>query len=95
MIETVDIRSLTVAGIAHRCGKETHRFFLRQDYDPRYCFDLFRRAIVEGNQEAHGCLYTQYLPLVSGWVERHPAFPATGEEIDFFVNRPSRSSGAR
>jgi hypothetical protein len=87
MPEIADVRSLTVAGIAHRCNQETHRFFLRQDYDPRFCYELFRRAIVEGNQDAHSCLYSQYRPLLTGWIERHPAFPATGEASDYFVNR--------
>lgn len=87
MSDPVDIASLTLAGIAHRCSEETHLFFRRLEYDPRYCYELFRRAIVDADQSAHACLYSQYLPLVAGWIERHPAFPATGEDTQYFVNR--------
>lgn len=87
MTDPVEISSLTLAGIAHRCSEETHRFFKRLEYDPRYCYELFRRAIVDANQEAHTCLFNQYVPLVAGWVERHPAYPTTGEDAQYFVNR--------
>ncbi|MEZ4768234.1 MAG: hypothetical protein R2844_07395 [Caldilineales bacterium] len=87
MSDPVDTKSLTLAGLAHRCNEETHLFFRRLDYDPRYCYELFRRAIVEANQDAHACLYSQYLPLVAGWVERHPAFHTSNEEMDYFINR--------
>ena len=87
MTQTVSFDQLTLSGIAHRCSQETHRFFRREDYDPRYCYELFRHAIVDSDQQAHQCLYTQYLPLVAGWVERHPSFRQAGEDTDYFVNR--------
>lgn len=87
MSDPVEITSLTLTGLAHRCSEETHLFFRRMEYDPRYCYELFRRAIVDADQDAHACLYDQYLPLVAGWVERHPAFRAANEEMDYFVNR--------
>lgn len=87
MNNSIEPTSLTLAGLAHRCSEETRLFFQRLDYDPRYCYELFRRAIVDTDQEAHTCLYGQYLPLVAGWVERHPAFPTTSENTDYFVNR--------
>jgi DNA-directed RNA polymerase specialized sigma24 family protein len=82
-----DISLLTLAGIAHRCSQETALFFQRQSYDPRYCFELFRRAIVGHDQRAWELIYAQYRPLVAGWVERHSAFPDSGEEAQYFVNR--------
>lgn len=87
MSDPVEITSLTLAGIAQRCGAETHLFFRRLEYDPRYCYELFRRAIVNHDEEAHSHLYYQYLPLVAGWVERHPAFATTSEDAQYFVNR--------
>lgn len=87
MSHQADLRLLTLAGIAHRCAQETERFFRRQSYDPRYCFELFRQAIVERNQRAWELLYAQYRPLVAGWVERHSAFLDSGEEVQYFVNR--------
>lgn len=87
MSHEANLELLTLAGIAHRCAQETDRFFSRQSHDPRYCFELFRRAFLHRNERAWELIYRQYRPLVAGWVERHSAFPATGEETQYFVNR--------
>ena len=87
MSHKASLQLLTLAGIAHRCAQETDHFFRRQSHDPRYCFELFRRAIVHRNERAWELVYEQYRPLVIGWVERHPAFPPSGEEVQYFVNR--------
>lgn len=76
-----------LATIARRCADETERFFRRVSHDPRFCFELFRRALVVRAERAWALVYEQYLPLVSSWVERHPAFAASGEEVQYFVNR--------
>ncbi|MEA3334467.1 MAG: hypothetical protein U9R25_01055 [Chloroflexota bacterium] len=87
MADRVDLAALNLSGIAHRCAQETTHFFNRKDYDPAFCYELFRRAILHHDEHAHSCLYSQYQPLVAGWVERHPSYPGTGEEIQYFVNR--------
>ncbi len=87
MFSESDPQLLTLAGIAHRCAQETERFFQRQSHDPRYCFELFRRAILEHDQLAWELIDTQYQPLVAGWVQHHPAFDVSGEEVQYFVNR--------
>ena len=87
MPHSTDLQSLTLSGIAHRCTSETELFFQRRAYDPRYCFELFRRAILHRDQRAWEHLYSQYRPQVAGWVRRHSAFPSTGEEAQYFVNR--------
>jgi DNA-directed RNA polymerase specialized sigma24 family protein len=87
MFDSMDLESLTLAGVAHHCAQETERFFQRQQHDPRYCFELFRRAIIDRSQRAWELVYRQYRPLVAGWVERHSAFASSGEEVQYFVNR--------
>jgi len=82
-----DHQLLTLSGLRHRCAVESDRFFSRQEHDPRYCFELFRRAINNHDQQAWQIIYDQYGPLVSGWVERHSLFPAAEEETQYFVNR--------
>jgi len=86
MTEEPNLRRLTITGLAHRCADETERFFQRQSHDPRYCFELFRRAILERSQHAWDVIYGQYRSLVAGWIQRHPSFQATGEEVEFFAN---------
>lgn len=87
MPSPADHRLLTLSGLRHRCAVESDRFFNRQEHDPRYCFELFRRAINDHNQQAWQFIYEQYRPLVISWVERHSLFPATEEETQYFVNR--------
>lgn len=87
MSQADEPKLLTLAGLAHRCARETDRFFQSESYDPRYCFELFRRAILHRNQRAWELIYEQYRPLVAGWVERHSAFHASDEEAQYFVNR--------
>lgn len=77
---------LTITGLAERCAQETELFFQRKSHDSRYCFELFRRAIVERNERAWECIYAQYRAEVTGWVRRHPASAATREEVQYFVN---------
>jgi DNA-directed RNA polymerase specialized sigma24 family protein len=87
MSQQIDPQTLTLAGLAHRCAQETDRFFLRQAHDPQYCFELFRRAIAGRDQRAWELIYRQYHPLVTSWVTRHSAFPSSGEEAQYFLNR--------
>lgn len=87
MPQQTKLRLLTLTGIVHRCTQETERFFRRQEFDPRYCFELFRRTIEHRDQRGWEFIYVQYCPLVAGWVEHHSAFPDTGEEVQYFVNR--------
>jgi hypothetical protein len=81
-----DLHLLSLTSIARRCAQESDLFFRRQPHNPRYCYELLRRAILERDQHAWELIYAQYRPLVMGWVARHPAFSASGEDLDFFVN---------
>lgn len=81
-----ELTSLTLSGLRHRCSQESERFFKRQSHDPRFCYELFRRAVLRRDSHAWELLYLQYQPLITGWVERHSMFPATGEEAQFFAN---------
>lgn len=87
MSDQAELRSFSLLGIVERCARETERFFQRQALDPRFCFELFRRAIAERCQGAWEAIYAQYSPQVAGWVGRHPAYPASGEEVQYFINR--------
>lgn len=93
MIQSDHINSDTDLGGLHlnyvrsRCMEESDHFFQRQEYDPRFCFELFRRAITLRDQLAWEYIYLQYRPLVSVWIERHPIFHALDDDVEFFVNR--------
>ncbi len=87
MAQQKDLKQLPLVGIARRCAQETTLFFHKKRHDPQFCFEMFRRALVEHDQQAWDLVYTQYRPLVIGWIQRHPSYPASGEEVQYFVNR--------
>lgn len=84
---SLDLRSFPLSGLAHRCRQESERYFRGQPNDPTYCYELFRRAIVERSDAAWAILYTQYTPLVMGWIEHHSGYTHSGEDASYFVNR--------
>lgn len=49
--------------------------------------ELFRRALVEGDEGAWVALCAQYQGLVRAWLRRHPAATLADETEDFLVNR--------
>lgn len=78
---------ISLAGIVHRCKQESLRFFQQIHSNDWFCYDLFRRAIVERKEAAWHYIYLQYEPLVKGWAERHPQFALSEEDAFFFANR--------
>lgn len=86
MSHEIKPQHMSVADLAEYCAHETELYFQHLSHDPRYCFELFRRAIREQNQPAWEVICLQYQPLVAGWVRQHSRFESTGEEVQFFVN---------
>ena len=82
-----ELPKLSIAGLAHRCSRETERFYRGLLYDERYCFEIFRRAILSQNERAWSLLVQQYTPQVTAWVERCESFTAVDEARDYFVNQ--------
>lgn len=70
-----------VAELARRCAQEMARYWRRQRYDPHHCYELFRRALVQRDEEAWEALYSQYHRLVRHWLGNAPGDP------DALVNR--------
>ncbi|MGE5251434.1 MAG: RNA polymerase sigma factor [Bacteroidota bacterium] len=79
-------RQLSLTDLARICAHETEIYYQHRSHDPRYCFELFRRAIGERDQSAWELVCIQYQPMVSGWVRQHPAFESSGEQVEYFVN---------
>lgn len=86
MTDSADLNLLTLSSLRHRCLQESDRFFKRLSHDPQFCFELFRRAVMNHDDHCWQLIYEQYQPLVTGWVERHPLYFALDEESQFFVN---------
>jgi DNA-directed RNA polymerase specialized sigma24 family protein len=62
--------TLDVPELAQRCAEEMARYQRRQDHDPRFCYELFRHALVQQSEEAWAAIYDQYHRLVKRWLGR-------------------------
>lgn len=82
---TTDPQQLTLDTLARRCAAENECFRRGQPSDPRYAYELFRRALVERNDDAWALLYDLYRSLVEHWVRKNTAFDASGEPSDALV----------
>jgi hypothetical protein len=87
MTVPLDFEEINLNGIVSRCQLESELFFQRQAFDPRYCFELFRRAVLLRSDEAWECIFRQYRGLIFSWIERHPLTAVLDEEPDYYLNR--------
>ncbi len=72
--------TLSLKALQQHCAQQSARFFRQQPHDPRYCLEIFRRAIVMGDADAWEAVYCQYRPLLESWFRRHPLASAFAEE---------------
>jgi hypothetical protein len=66
---------MPVAELARRCAEEMMHYRRGQCSDPRYCYELFRCALVEQDEEAWAAVYSQYHRLVCRWLGDAPGDP--------------------
>jgi len=81
------LRQLSLTDLKKNCEQETAQFLSTWVDDTWHCYELFRRAIVEKDNDAWDAVLSQYHHVVERWVERHPKFNHFTENTDFFVNR--------
>jgi RNA polymerase sigma factor (sigma-70 family) len=84
-----ELQHLVVPELAQRCVQETKLYLKQKDHDPKYCFELFRRAIRNNDQNALEVVIVQYEPLVARWVnkwmEKYPNPPSFHDETQDFI----------
>jgi len=80
-------QKLPLEVLQEHCANETAHYWKNKDNNSDFCFELFRRAILFGDQDVWEIIYRQYESQVKGWVRLHQGFADTGENIDYFVNR--------
>lgn len=85
MADEMNPQNLDLPELARRCEQETKRYFNTHENDPRYCFELFRRAIQDGDDAAWEYIYLCYSREVASWVIKK-GFESTGESVEYFVN---------
>ena len=87
MSEEINLSLFTIAGLAHRCRQETDLFFQYLENDERFCFELFRRAIMYKNEHAWNLVVQQYSYQVAAWIKRNEFYAMADESIDYFTNQ--------
>jgi DNA-directed RNA polymerase specialized sigma24 family protein len=79
---TVELdQALSVAQLAQHCAEEMARYQRRERHDPRCCYELFRCALVQRDEEAWTAIYDQYHRLVNHWLGHVPC------DVDALVNQ--------
>ena len=80
-MESSNFSRVSVTDLARSCSEETNKFLKQVASDDCFCLELFRRGIVDRNEDAWGSIYQQYAPLVLTWVTQHQsATPILGQE---------------
>jgi len=86
----IDPRNLSLVSLAYRCRIETDRYFRAERYDPRYGYELFRRALEDPHQEeskeAWRFVQAQYKALAVKWVRKHWRFQLIDLPADTFAD---------
>jgi DNA-directed RNA polymerase specialized sigma24 family protein len=64
--------NLSITELAQRCQEENHTHRQHKEHERGYCYELFRRAISTGSQQAWEALYAQYQHLMTTWIWGKP-----------------------
>lgn len=89
MAHEMKLQQMTIDDLAQKCAQETDLYFNNKEHDNSYCFELFRRAIQQDDEQALEVIIVQYQPLVARWVDKwmgkHPDFSTVNEEAQDFI----------
>jgi hypothetical protein len=86
-----DVQQLQVDELTQRCADETAKFNRQVVSDTQFCFELFRRALVDSLPEAIAGIFRIYEPLALRWTYAHKLFSQTGESAEYFSSLAVRT----
>lgn len=76
-----------MTGLVEQCRHETEKYLRHEPYDPRFGFEIWRRAVVERDEPAWESLVTVYGIFVRRWLtQRLSHFPSLRFEEEALVN---------
>lgn len=64
-------REMSLSELTDRCANEIQRFRQREPHDDQYCLEIFRRALLQRNEQAWALLYQRFGSIVLSWIRRH------------------------
>lgn len=80
----MDIHDIDTDQIALRCQNENRQFARMGTSDPRYCFELFRRALAVQQNDALAHVRSVYHFQLLSWAHHHPYSAQLDEELEYF-----------
>jgi DNA-directed RNA polymerase specialized sigma24 family protein len=85
--ENNQLSNMPLEDLSEKCAQETVRYYHAksndpQGHDPKYCFELFRRAIQVHDEDAWHAIVTQYKLQVEKWVYGHIYFQVVTKQDD-------------
>jgi hypothetical protein len=88
MNQNHDPESLDLRELALECANQEtlYRESGKEASDPRFCYELFRRAVMHKDQAAWSLVYQQYESQIVRWVRQNPVFRSTQQPADDFVS---------
>jgi hypothetical protein len=87
MIAMLSLEQLSLAELSREASRETQQFREHRPTDGAHAFELFRRAIVRGDECAWSDLYQLYRNLVSSWILcGAPAAMLVEEQVPSLIN---------
>ena len=78
----LDLKSMDLLTLVGRCVREREQYRRTHQHDTSFGFELFRRALAEGDQDAWNHVYVQFHGLVECWVRRSSAFSHSDESCE-------------
>jgi hypothetical protein len=66
------LSELSISALAKHCTREVNNYRSGEPSNEQYGLELFRRAIVQSNEDAWLCLQQCFSGLVLSWLRRHP-----------------------
>lgn len=80
------IQELPVLNLAVNCADEMRQCGEHTAREVQYCYELFRRAIVENNQQAWEAIFHQYQKLIIKWVRQRLRLQFSKEDLEDCIN---------
>ena len=77
------MNSLTIDDLIDGCRNEAQRYLQTGQSDETFCFELFRRALVERDEAAWHAVYSVFQGHVRSWIHKHGGFFSDDDPEDF------------
>jgi hypothetical protein len=78
------LSNLSLTQVIQNCQEQTANFLHKRISDTQYCFELFRRALAERNNDALNAVYEVYRLFLERSAQRHPLLDLTNEIPEYF-----------